>query len=295
VDPEANPGAFLAAIPSNELQCLESAFGSGGLLNVIGKEELSSDEAQKLRECVSEETARRILLGMFVREGASDETATCLSDELEDVNFVELFLEQEGEGFGRLVIPLMRAMFTCVSEDEFARIDIMGSGEEGGPTFAQLECLFANASDDSLVKFFEMTEGGREGVMPPPELFDLIIRCGVQQDDDGGSGPPPMTAEQLECVKEAITEMAFNEIFSGARPPELQEALAIGNCGVDLVPEEENGDGGSGPPLEQLQCIIDSIGQQAFEEFSSGSRVPTLEELAKMAECGLPPGSVPGG
>ncbi len=45
-----------------------------------------------------------------------------------------------------------------------------------------------------------------------------------------------LTPEQQTCVIEAIGETAFSEIFTGQRPPTLEELQKIDACGVPIGP-----------------------------------------------------------
>ena len=51
-----------------------------------------------------------------------------------------------------------------------------------------------------------MGAGPREGAPLPPELLDIITRCGPIPGPSEGSGPPELTPEQQSCVIEAIGE-----------------------------------------------------------------------------------------
>jgi hypothetical protein len=66
-----------------------------------------------------------------------------------------------------------------------------------------------------------------------------------------------------------------------------------------MGPDSGGGGGSSGegqqPSAEQLDCLIAAIGQTAFNELTSGQRAPTLEEVQKIQECGLPMGPDSGG
>jgi hypothetical protein len=173
-----------------------------------------------------------------------------------------------------------------------------GDIEEGGPTYQQFKCIFDNASDETVLKIFEMGGSGEAGQAPTAEVINLAIKCGLgtgpgqgEGGEDEGSQP---TAEQLGCFIEAVGEAAFNEIVSGQRAPTVEEAMKIQECGLPMGPDSGKGGGGSEkglqPTAEQLDCLIAAIGQTAFNEITSGQRAPTLEEVMKIQECGLPMG-----
>ena len=295
--PEEGPQAFLKALPASELDCLEQTFGDRNLLEVIGTQRPSSEDSAKLRGCISEETARRLMLGGIITDsGIGELSITCINTELKDVSFLDNLLPQgepstQGQTFG---FQLSRAMLTCLSEEEAARFEILGAAEdEGGPTVEQLKCLYESADDETLVQLFAMAAAAGSGVgdPPPPEILEIVNRCGLPWPSPGeGGGPPELIQEQQTCVIEAIGETAFSELFTGQRPPTPEELQKIEACGVPLG--SDPGEGGGPPELtpEQQVCVTEAIGETAFTELFSGQRAPTQEELQMIEACGVPIG-----
>ncbi len=237
VGPGDNPQAFLQAIPASERDCLVQAFGTENLLEVIGTGPSSSEDMAKLTGCLGEETARRMTLGMMMMEmGISEQDITCMSAGLGDVSFLDLTRQGEGERSGEqrtqtFVFQIFRAAFDCLSTEEAAKM-FGGVGEGGGPGMEQFKCLFESADDETIVKLFAMGAGAREGAPLPPELLDIITRCGPIPGLGEGNGPPELTPEQQTCVIEAIGETAFRQLFTELSPPTMEELQKIEACGV---------------------------------------------------------------
>ena len=111
-----------------------------------------------------------------------------------------------------------------------------GVEEGGGPGVEQFKCLFESADDETIAKLFAMGAGAIEVASLPPELLDIITRCGPIPGPSEGSGPPELTPEQQNCVIEAIGETAFSELFTGQRPPTGEELQKIEACAVPIGP-----------------------------------------------------------
>jgi hypothetical protein len=159
------------------------------------------------------------------------------------------------------------------------------AGEEGAPTAAQFRCMFQNASDETIMKLFRMGGDGGAGQMPPPDVLEVIVKCGLDtgQGDGGGSqGPSP---EQLQCVTSAIGVTALSEIISGSRAPTAEEMQKLQACGFSFG-QEPTGTPGGPPQLtqEQQRCLVAAIGEKAFAELMGSQRAPTLEEVAKIKQ-----------
>jgi hypothetical protein len=181
VDPQEDPIGFLLTIPESERSCLERAFGSERIIQMLGQEDLlEEDEVELFRRCISEETARRVTLGMMFQEGVSEESLTCMSAKTEGVSFLDLvnFQQQEGIEIEKKMLPILRAMFTCLSGGELTQVGVLGTGE-GGRTSEQIKCIFATADDDTLAQLIELGEGGGAGAMPSAQVVELLLECGV--------------------------------------------------------------------------------------------------------------------
>jgi hypothetical protein len=107
----------------------------------------------------------------------------------------------------------------------------------------QFKCLFVSVDDETIAKRFAMGEGVGEDAPPPPDLLDIITRCGPIPGPGEGSGPPELTPEQQSCVIEAIGETEFSELFTGQRPPTQEELQKIEACGVPIGPDSGEGTG----------------------------------------------------
>ena len=143
----------------------------------------------------------------------------------------------EAQTFG---FQIFRAAVDCLSEEEAA--EMFGALEEGGgPSMEQFKCLLESADDETILRLFAMGAGATEGAPLPPELLDIITRCGPIPGLGEESGPPELTPEQQNCVIEAIGETAFSQLFTGQRAPTLQEFQMMEACGVPIGP-------GSGSP-----------------------------------------------
>ncbi len=184
-----------------------------------------------------------MMLGTMMMElGISEQDITCMSAGLGDVSFLDL-TGPGGQGAPGEQSPLtfgfqiFRAAFNCLSEEKAAEM-FGGMEEGGGPGMEQFKCLFESADDETIAKLFAMGGGAREGAPLPPELLDIITRCGpIPVPGPGeGSGPPESTPEQQSCVIEAIGEMAFSQLFTGQRPPTQEELQMIEACGVPIGP-----------------------------------------------------------
>ncbi len=239
--------------------------------------------------CISEQTARRVTLGQILQSGISEKSVACVDSKLQGVSFLKYVGAADQQGLGAESIPILRAVVGCLSAEEFARSEMFSGGEPGGPTSEQFKCLLTNASDETLVKLFSMSEGGGM-TMPPQEILDLITKCGLGSTPSGGDGPPQLTPEQQKCVVAAIGEAAFHEVMTGQRPPTQEDAQKFGACGVSLG----SGSSGDGPPQltpGQQKCLVSAIGEGAFRELMNGQRPPTQNEVGKIQGCGIPMGS----
>ncbi len=225
--PGDNPQAFLQAIPTSERDCVAQALGTENLLEVFGTVPLSSEDMAKFTGCLSEDTNRRMVLGvMMVELGISEQNIQCMSAGSGDVSI------SQTQTFS---FQIFRAAFDCLSEGEAA--EMFGAVEEGGgPSMAQFKCMFEVADDGTIAKLFAVGAGAGEDASLPPELRDIITTCGPIPGQGGESGPPDLTPEQENCVIEAIGETAFSQLFTGQRPPVLDEVHKIEACGVPTGP-----------------------------------------------------------
>ena len=67
------------------------AFDTENLLELIGTGPPSLEDMAKFNSCLSEETARRMMLGtMMVELGISEQDITCMSAGVGDVSFLDL-------------------------------------------------------------------------------------------------------------------------------------------------------------------------------------------------------------
>ena len=74
---EEDPDAFLQAIPAGERECIVQAFGTESLIEVIDAGPPSSEGMAKFTDCLTEETARRLMLGAMMMDlGISEQDIT---------------------------------------------------------------------------------------------------------------------------------------------------------------------------------------------------------------------------
>lgn len=249
VNPEEDPEAFLQAIPASERDCMEQAFGAERLLEVVRAEgEPSSEETAKLMGCVSEETMRRLMLGQMMMElDISEQGMTCISAELRDVSLPDFSRQGEQEGIGKQITEgvtfsyqLTRAALNCLSEEEAAELlggKLLGGMEEGdGPNLEYLRCLYGSIDDETIAqlaettaKIFTMGEAAREE--DKPEMLDFFNRCSPIPGREE-QGLPKYTPEQVDCVYEALGDQSWIMIFTGQRPPTLEEIEKMEACGM---------------------------------------------------------------
>ena len=245
-NPEEDPTAFLQAIPAGERECMVQAFGTENLFEVIGAGPPSSEDRTKLMDCLSEETARRMMLGSMMEGDIGEQGVACLSAELSDVSFLENLIPSSDQGMETSTFPfqLNRAMLNCLSDEEAAGWELLGGQEVGGPSMTQIRCLYESADDDTIAELFSLLGGIAQGAPAPQEI---LAKCDLPLPMPGeGGGPPQLTPEQEDCVIEAIGETAHNELFTGQRPPTMQEIQKIEECGVPVGPSSDAGPGTGG-------------------------------------------------
>lgn len=118
--------------------------------------------------------------------------------------------------------------------------------------------------------------------------------------------PPTLTPEQRACVTQYLDQDLLDRILRGeVRPEDVlspENMQKIGQaCFADAAPTERV----PVPPTLNLPegvaaCLKNAVGEQAFNEISSGQRPPTPEEMALGQPC-FPsgpqqgPGGAPGG
>ena len=146
--------------------------------------------------------------------------------------------------------------------------------------------------------------GGNETASQPPQI----------PPDDGGNVFTTGTPEQQACLRNALGDIAFEAIASGARTPTEIDNRAMNPCvgsgpdnggnetasqppqippddgGAASPPDPPAGGGGGGftslPPGTQA-CLSNSLGVSAYEAIISGSVAPTTAQNTVMDEsCG---------
>ena len=135
VDPGDSPAEFLELIPEDERDCLAEQVGSEELEDFI--RDLPPDGELVILECVSEETVRRVMLGMLALEagGLTEQDISCLVHELEGVSLRDS-IQDEGSVRELLLIP--QAAVECLSYEQLVRIGIVQHQGPDGPTAEQL-------------------------------------------------------------------------------------------------------------------------------------------------------------
>ena len=218
VDPEEDPAEFLRLIPAEERGCLEDRIGAAAPEDFL--KDLPPGGEEIILECVSEETIRRVMLGMLAREAGqlSDQAVSCLTHELEGADFRD-GLNGESPFLESVLIP--RAALQCLSHEQLVRLGVVGLD---GPTADQLRCVFEYGDQETLA----LLTGGGES----PEVLRLFAECGFDGDPEGYVGYSGPSPEQASCVKEGIGYDAFQELIDGQRRPTTEEMEIIADCGV---------------------------------------------------------------
>ena len=228
VDPSEDPAEFLRLIPEAERNCLAEQVGSDELEDFL--RDPPPDGEEIILGCVSEETVRRVMLGMLAREagGLTEQDISCLVHELEGVSFRDS-VHDEGSILDLALIP--QAAVECLSYEQLVRIGIVQHQGPDGPTAEQLRCVLENANRETLA---DLTEGTLS-----TEVLRLFEECGIDADPEDIVGRPEPTHDQIACVKETIGEEAFYELVTGQRRPTEEELAAIEECGIHLQGEHE--------------------------------------------------------
>lgn len=147
---------------------------------------------------------------------------------------------------------------------------------------------------------------GDEGIL---EIGRTCFPEGFETSPPGATPPgepPTLTPEQRACVTQYLDQDLLDRILRGeVRPEDVlspENMQKIGQvCFADAAPTERV----PVPPTLNLPegvaaCLKNAVGEQAFNEISSGQRPPTPEEMALGQPC-FPsgpqqgPGGAPGG
>ena len=147
--------------------------------------------------CLSEETARRMMLGPMMEGDIGEQGVACLNNELSDVSFLENLIPSSDQGMETSTFPfqLNRAMLNCLSDEEAARFEMLGGQEDSGPSMTQIRCLYESADDKTIAELFGMLGRIGQGSQAPgyrrevwPSLADTGSRRRPASTDTGARG-----------------------------------------------------------------------------------------------------------
>ncbi|MEE9325075.1 MAG: hypothetical protein V3U90_05955 [Dehalococcoidia bacterium] len=127
-----------------------------------------------------------------------------------------------------------------------------------------LECLSENTAVGIFLGFFAQTAGDLSN-----ETLDCMREKLAEVD---------VRSLLLEEEGEEGADEFFLSLFLCLNEEEIARFEAAGGFG-----EEEEGE----PSPAQIACLIELIGEEAAVELASEQRLPTQEELAALAECGI--------
>ena len=244
VSPEEDPASFLQSIPEAERNCLVEHVGEDRIEDFI--KGTSPGEEEIILQCVSEETVRRVMLGMLAMEagGLADHEISCLTSTLADVRFLD-FIGQEGSLLEQVLLPYASAR--CLPYEKLESIGIVGQDGQFVHTISQVRCVFEQGDDETLAQL--------TGANESDAVTQLLENCGVVLWGPGidGSGEP--TEGQPACLSEAIGPDALQELIDGQRTPTDAELEAMSACGINIDTR-----------FDESRAVKDEEWRQAAEE-----------------------------
>ena len=253
IDPGDDPLGFLAAIPSNERECLARIVGVDKIAALLASDSFPEGYEEVFLGCFSEETVRRVMFGMLAREagdlgGAAIE---CLVGELQGVNLLEA-IANDTANVDFVLMP--GAALNCLSHEQLASIGIIGDGEGDGPNVEQLRCLLEHGDSQTLA----LLGAG----IPAPAAEALLAKCGIAPDGDGEVASHEISPEHQACAMEAIGEAAYRELVAGNRQPTPDELRALSQCVYS------NGDGRDGAAQRaEERAARETLGREHEEQW----------------------------
>jgi hypothetical protein len=185
-DFETDPGAYLAAIPPDDAECLVEAWGSERFEEISAGEDLAPGEDIALFACVAGKTLARTLIGEIVNRSGelSQDTLRCMAERVKASDLSEIanrFAEfpidalldemtelsevmepsvEERAGIERLYERLDEAsnlsieafvetvpIMFCMNSEERAASEVNNTDD---PPVSMLECLYEGAGADGL-------------------------------------------------------------------------------------------------------------------------------------------------
>jgi hypothetical protein len=288
IDPQTDPAAFLAALPSAEVNCATSAVGGrDNLIELVsmpedGAKSISHTQMNLLPSCFSSDTVMRVVIGQLELEtgGLSKETSSCVAQYTDGINFASMF---SGTAEGpETVISTLQAVF-CLSPEERRALEssdqsIIEVTELGG--IDALECAVDGAGSDGLAVFGNMFEAdGSVDPLAVGKFIPLLIDCGVM--DDSSLQTSRLTSEQFSCLFDQLDPETLSGLMNATANPSstinltrgVELLAAMTECGLDL------------------QELIDSAGPTGFEPTATGLTVPAIspDVLSCLVEKGVSP------
>lgn len=249
IDPRTDADGFLAALPPSEVDCASIAVGGEDALTKLvsfsddALQDVSDVQLKVLASCISSDTVRKVVIGQLEIEtgGLSDETAACVANHTDGIDFATLFSGQAVEQ--ETLVSTMQALF-CLSPEERRSLEtsdqeILEITDLGG--IDALECAVDGAGASGLDAFGDIF--GADGAVDPlavGEYIPLLIDCGVVDDDSFATSG--ISSDQFSCLFEHLDAEALNSFLATTdnpnAVPDLSSAAslfdAFGKCDIDL-------------------------------------------------------------
>lgn len=315
IDPRTDADGFLAALPASEVDCASIAVGGEDALEKLvsfsddALKDVSDVQLKVLASCISSDTVKKVVIGQLEIEtgGLSDETASCVANHTDGIDFATLFSGQAVEQ--ETLVSTMQALF-CLSPEERRSLEtsdqeIIEITDLGG--IDALECAVDGAGTGGIEAFGDIFAA--DGAVDPlavSEFIPLLIDCGVVDDDSFATSG--ISSDQFSCLFEHLDADALNSFLSTTdnpnAVPDLSSAAtlfdAFGKCEIDLqdlidsadsLPvEPSTGTGtGSGPIVstDLLICLTDNgVSSSVAASYAAGltdASDPAL--VAALATC----------
>ena len=261
IDPMTDLVGFLRALPASEAACATDALGGNDPVlaitsSSIGDNRLTLAETYALDSCLSERTVNGIFINQLYREAEtlSDDTITCIGEQIGGISAAGLFLEEPATD---VIINSLKYVF-CLASDERARISaseaFYGFGELGG--IDALECVVNGVGPTGLTDLVDIYSGEEYDFENLGEMLPLMIECGAIDNDEFEE--LGVSADQVGCVLAALGEDGLALLDSKAVEPDLSNIgpllKTLSDCEIQLEDLIE----GSDLPID-LGVVIDPV------------------------------------
>ncbi len=294
VDLDAEPAAFLAQLPEDELACVADIVGEVALQRVLAGEEpeLSDEEGLAVLGCMSDETFARLFAGAIIADTGvelSATTVTCMVTRIVDTGLGELIgnltVEEAGpEEFIPVILGVFPVLF-CLNQDERVQLEEATAESGEGPfeqvSIGDLECFFDSLGPQGLASLGSVLSGGDD---LPIELFSAIGECGLPLDaidsldalggfgffgasSAEGEAPPPEIRRERRSIETEPTKAPVDPPKEPLETPEVEMEL----------------------PPELLPCLSQRLTPAELQELvmiSGTDEVPSIGVIIAVFECG---------